>query len=131
MWEMFRDCGSPAWGILLAALAGLMLALAALVVAALRLRRAWAWATMALVVSCLPFVGGVIGTLYGRSVSRRAVQSSSVSFGMRARILRQGYFEAQQCTRTGVTLGAVPLIGSAAALLLTLALGGKTEEHEK
>jgi hypothetical protein len=120
--EMIRACGPT--GYVLVALSALAFALAAtaLALSALRWKHAQLGAALALVVSLAPFIAGIVGTLRGRQAVDRAVAGVAAQPGMRLRLQRQGYFEVQRCTRAGMTLGALPVVLGAAAMLLALAL---------
>lgn len=120
--EMIRDCGSTAHAVIAVSALAFVVAVVAVVLSALRWKHARVGAIVALVVSVGPFVAGTVGTLRGRQAVDRALANVAASPGMRQRLQRRGYSQVQRCTRAGMTLGGLPVVLSAGAMLLGFAL---------
>lgn len=120
--EMLRACGPTADAVIALGAVAFVVSVATLVASALRWKYARLGAAIALLVSVAPFVAGVVGTLRGRQAVDRAVAQVAAQPGMRQRLQRRGYIEVQRCTRAGMTLGGLPVVLSAASMLLALAL---------
>ena len=126
--ESFRNCGWPAFAILLLAVLGFVVAAVAAGLAAARKRQA------ALIVGALGVAlslgalgGGPLGAAYGRSITDAAVAGNSIDPVLRESIRATGYAEAGACVPVGLSLGVLPALLSITALALALALSAKRE----
>jgi len=119
----FRACGAPAYMVLVVALLGVMVGLAAIVGAAIPWRRAGvigAALALGLGVACLAI--GAIGMYRGRALAERAVQAAAaVHPAMKARIVEQGYSDAAQCIDVGTVGAWAPAVLGLLALVVARA----------
>ena len=119
--EAFRECGWPAFAVLLLAALGALLGLVALALAVARQPWARALGALAVCVALSAVGAGVAGSALAERQVDRALAIAGLDASQLARIRAQGYAEAQQCTKIGVASGALPLtlslVGIGVALL--------------
>jgi hypothetical protein len=113
---MIHECGLISFAIL--ALGGLALAvcLVAVALALWKPRVGLVLSVLAVAASCGVPALGVVGTMYGRSITEGAISGASIDPDVKARIREAGYAEAAQCTTLGAGTGALPILLSFAAL---------------
>jgi hypothetical protein len=116
--ETFKECGWPGWIILLLGLVSLGVSLLALVLILLKKPTGGVIAGALAALLGLSSIGmGPVGTMLGQQVTDQVLAGESIDPSMRERIRLQGYEEARGCITVGVSLGAVPVLASAAMLL--------------
>jgi hypothetical protein len=118
--EAVRECGWPAFVVLLVAAIGSVLALVTLSLAIARLRWALALAGFAACVALSAIALGVVGSAVAERQVDRALAIAGLDASQLARIRAQGYAEAEQCTKIGVASGALPLTLSLIGMLVAL-----------
>jgi MFS family permease len=124
--ESFRECGWAAFLILFLSVLGLAIGVAALALAATRKRQpAVVVGAVALVMALGALAGGPLGAAYGRRVVDDAVSGNVIDPSQRERIREAGYAEAGQCIPVGLSLGTLPALVAAIALVWALASGGR------
>jgi hypothetical protein len=121
VWMMFKDCGASAYLVLLTTLIAVPLAIVVVILAALGSRAAKLLGVIALAASFGVAGLGVLGTSLGRSRTDAALSGGAVDPSMQAAIRVEGYREAGYCTDIGLGAAALPMILSAAGLVLAFA----------
>ncbi len=123
--EVFKDCGWPAWICVLLAAGGLTGGFVGLVFLATRARSvAWIPGAIALVLGGSAVGMGLVGQQWGLSRMEEALTSAKgqIDPSQEQRIREQGGIEAGHCVNVGVGAGALPFLmgGLAVAIGLTL-----------
>ena len=116
--QAFRECGWPAFLVLILAGVGVLLALVTLGLAVARQRWALALGGLASCVAIAAMAAGALGSALGERQVERALALAGLDAEQSAHIRAQGYAEAEQCTKLGLASGAVPLALSLTGLLL-------------
>lgn len=117
--EAFRECGPPAFVILLMAVVGLLLGLVAFAIAFARPKIGLIVGSIALLLAFATPIAGVVGMARGRAKVEEALRGGSVDPAYEERIRQQGNLEASQCTSLGAFGSALPLLVSVGALLFS------------
>lgn len=129
IWDEFRNGGWPNWLILLFGLLGFAVALLACALAASRSRAAlpagMASVLLAVVIASL----GILGVMWGRSMTNGAIAGESISPLQKERIQRAGYDESRSCSRFALAFGALPLLAGAAAMAVGVAARRKADRE--
>lgn len=117
--EAFRECGVPAFVILLIAVVGVLLGLVAFSVAFFKPKAGLIIGLVAFLCAFATPIVGVVGTAMGRAKVEQALSGGSVDPAFKERIRKQGNLEASQCTSLGSFGSALPLLLSVGAMLFS------------
>lgn len=117
--EAFRECGSPAFVIVVIAVLAFVFGLAAFAIAFVRPRLGLVLGALGLLLAFSTPIVGVVGTALGRAKVEEALHGESIDPAVKDRIRQQGNLEASQCTRLGSFGSALPLLLSVGALLFS------------
>jgi hypothetical protein len=117
--EAFRECGVPAFVILLIAVVGVLLGLIAFSVAFFKPKAGLIIGSIAFLLAFATPIVGVVGTAMGRAKVEQALRGGAVDPAFKERIRQQGNLEASQCTSLGAYGCALPLLLSVGAMLFS------------
>lgn len=117
--EAFRECGTPAFVILLMAVLAFVFGLIAFAIAFVRPKIGLILGSVALLLAFSTPIVGVVGTALGRAKVEEALRGDSIDPSFKERIRQQGNLEASQCTALGAFGSALPLLLSVGAMLFS------------
>ena len=117
--EAFRECGFPAFVILLVAVVGILLGLVAFSIAIFKPKAGLIIGSLAFLLAFATPIVGVVGTAMQRAKVEQALSGGSIDPAVKERIRKQGQLEASQCTSLGAFGSALPLLLSVGAMLFS------------
>lgn len=122
LWMTFRECGFPAWAVFFASLLASAFGLLAAVFSLLRIRAAKVVAGVAFVLALSPLFLGSVGTIYlSNHLLDDAVSGESIEPLQAARLLAEGYRQANGCVSIGLGFTLLPLLLAGSALVIARA----------
>ncbi len=126
--EVFKDCGWPAWICVLLGAAGLTAGFVGLVFLLTRARSvAWIPGAIALLLGGGALSMGVVGRQWGLSRMEEALTSArgEIDPSQEQRIREQGTIEAGHCVSVGFGAGSLPFVMGGLAVAIGLVLRKK------
>jgi hypothetical protein len=124
-WLEYKNGGWPNAVLLLFGFFGLVLAIAAVVVAAVGSRAGRPLAAASAALAALILSIGAMGVMLGHRATDHALAGAGLSATQTERIEREGYSEAKSCAKFGLGCALIPFLGAALALLLSRRRGGE------